>query len=41
MPLERILIVEDEKIVAEDIRLILEKFGYSVCGIESSQEKMP
>ncbi len=32
----RILIVEDERIVAEDIRKGLEKYGYSVCGIASS-----
>ncbi len=34
-----ILIVEDEAIVAEDIRITLESFGYSVCGVVSSGEE--
>jgi len=29
----RILIVEDERIVAEDTKTILEDFGYDVCGV--------
>lgn len=33
---EQILIVEDEFIVANDLRLILEKAGYRVCGIAAS-----
>jgi len=33
---EKILIVEDEFIVANDLRLILERAGYRVCGIASS-----
>src|ERR1700712_3866914 len=33
---EKILIVEDELIVAGDIRFVLEKAGYSVCGIARS-----
>lgn len=33
---EQILIVEDEFIVANDLKLILEKAGYKVCGIAAS-----
>jgi len=33
---EKILIVEDEYIVANDLRIILTKTGYEVCGIASS-----
>ena len=33
---EKLLIVEDEFIVANDLQHILEKSGYSVCGIASS-----
>jgi DNA-binding NtrC family response regulator len=33
---EKILIVEDELIVASDLRLTLEKAGYSICGIARS-----
>lgn len=33
---EKILIVEDELIVAGDIRILLEKTGYKVCGIARS-----
>jgi CheY-like chemotaxis protein len=29
----KILIVEDESIVAEDIKRSLERFGYTVCGV--------
>jgi DNA-binding NtrC family response regulator len=36
---EQILIVEDEFIVANDLRLILEKAGYRVCGIAASVEE--
>ncbi len=33
-----ILVVEDESLVAEDIRQCLLHFGYGVCGVESSGE---
>lgn len=36
---EQLLIVEDEFIVANDLRLILEKAGYKVCGIAASVEE--
>ncbi len=36
MSKEKILIVEDEFIVANDLRLMLTKAGYAVCGIASS-----
>ena len=36
---EKILIVEDEFIVANDLRITLEKAGYQVCGIASSVEQ--
>jgi DNA-binding NtrC family response regulator len=36
---EQILIVEDEFIVANDLRLTLEKAGYQVCGIAASVEE--
>ena len=39
MKQKRILIVEDERIVAEDIRLILESLGYTVPAIGSSAEE--
>ena len=32
----RILIVEDERIVADDIRMSLERLGYLVCGMAFS-----
>ena len=35
----RILIVEDEKIIALDIQFILESFGYQICGVVSSGEE--
>jgi len=35
----RILIAEDERIVAEDIKRTLEKFGYSISSITSSGEE--
>jgi DNA-binding LytR/AlgR family response regulator len=35
----RILIVEDESIVARDIQFSLNKLGYGVCGIASTSEK--
>ena len=35
----RILIVEDEHIVALDIKRHLERFGYSVCGMYSTGEE--
>jgi DNA-binding NtrC family response regulator len=37
--IEKILIVEDEFIVANALRLLLEKAGYSVCDIASSYEE--
>ena len=36
---EKILIVEDEFIVANDLRIMLEKAGYAVCGIAPSVVK--
>ena len=43
VPLEdstpRIMIVEDEFIIADDIRTSLEKMGYHVCGLAASGEK--
>lgn len=36
----KILIVEDERLIAESIRISLEKHGYEVCGIESWGEKV-
>ncbi len=35
----KILVVEDERIVAEDIRMSLEDAGYSVCGIAKRGEE--
>lgn len=35
----RILIVEDEFIIAEDLKLQLEKLGYSVIGVANSYDK--
>lgn len=36
MEKEKVLIVEDERIVAEDIRMSLERIGYLVCGLALS-----
>ena len=36
----RVLIVEDERIIAESIKLSLEKHNYEVCGIESWGENV-
>ena len=36
---EKILIVEDEFIVANDLKMILVKSGYEVCGIAASVEE--
>lgn len=36
---EQILIVEDERIVAEDLRLMLERLGYQVVGSASSGDE--
>jgi len=36
---KEILIVEDEFIVANDLRLTLEKADYSVCGIAASVDE--
>lgn len=35
----KILVVEDESIVAKDIQFSLEKLGYEVCGIASTGER--
>lgn len=35
----RILVVEDENIIAMDIRRTLKGFGYEVCGVVSSGEE--
>jgi PAS domain S-box-containing protein len=39
MPEKRILIVEDERIVAEDLKRLLVKLGYAVTGIAASGEE--
>ncbi|HOT04307.1 MAG TPA: response regulator [Methanolinea sp.] len=39
MKARRILVVEDEQIVAEDLRMTLETLGYEVAGIANSGEK--
>ena len=39
MKTEKILIVEDEFIVANDLRMMLERSGYKVCGIAPSVAK--
>jgi CheY-like chemotaxis protein len=39
MPASRILIVEDERIIAEDIRTSLTGLGYDVTGVASSGEE--
>lgn len=39
MPEKRILIVEDERIVAEDLKRLLMKMGYAVTGIAASGEE--
>jgi PAS domain S-box-containing protein len=39
MKKKQILIVEDERIVADDVRMSLERLGYSACGIVSSGEQ--
>jgi len=39
MKTEKILIVEDEFIVANDLRMMLERAGYKVCGIAPSVAK--
>ena len=36
MPGAKIFIVEDEILIAEDLRLVLQKMGYQVVGIASS-----
>ncbi len=36
----KILIVEDDRIVAEDIKISLEKLGYSICGIQAYAERV-
>ena len=39
MPNERLLIVEDERIIAEDIKRTLNNFGYEVIDIVSNGKK--
>jgi len=39
MPSHKIMIVEDEEIVAADIKTSIEKIGYSVCAMASSGMK--
>jgi len=39
MEKEKVLIVEDERIVAEDIRMSLERLGYLVCGMAFSENE--
>jgi len=39
VPEIKIMIVEDETLVADHLRLLLEEFGYLVCGSESSGPK--
>jgi len=38
MPEKRILVVEDERLIAEDIRRSLQNLGYSVTSVENSGE---
>jgi len=38
MPLGRILITEDERIIAEDLKMTLLEFGFEVVGIVASGE---
>lgn len=40
MDIVKVLIVEDERIIAESIKLSIEKLNYSVCGIEAWGEKV-
>lgn len=39
MKTKQILVVEDERIVADDIQMTLQRLGYSVCGIAFSGEE--
>ena len=39
MPEIKIMIVEDETLVADHLRLLLEEFGYIVCGSESNGQE--
>ena len=39
METSRILIVEDEYIIAKDLQMSLENMGYTVCAIASSGEE--
>lgn len=39
MPGKRILIVEDERVVAEDLKRLLEKMGYTVTGVAAAGEE--
>jgi len=40
MDIVKVLIVEDERIIAESIKISIEKLNYSVCGIEAWGEKV-
>ncbi|MDP8220614.1 MAG: ATP-binding protein [Candidatus Stygibacter frigidus] len=40
MNIVKVLIVEDERIIAESIKLSIEKLNYSVCGIQAWGEKV-
>ena len=39
MPKIRILLVEDEAITAEDLRIELQKMGYEACSLAPTGEK--
>ncbi len=39
MKKKQILVVEDERIVADDIKMILQRLGYVVSGLASSGEE--
>ena len=38
MSTKKILIVEDEMMIAEDIKMMVKKCGYETCGIITSGE---
>ena len=39
--MKKILIIEDEVIIAKDLQIILEEAGFSVCGILNGTENVP